>query len=263
MTAQRQFGDIGVDLGDDHVATVELQRPPNNSVDTDLIRSLADALLHLESEPSCRVIVLCGAGKHFCGGAHLSGGDDPIGEAATLEQNPLYAQAVRLFEGSIPIIAAIQGAAVGAGLGLALAADLRICVPEARFAANFARLGFHPGFGISATLPRLIGEAAAADLMYTGRRISGEEAMRIGLCERLSTLASLRDDAHSWAVEIAGSAPLAVRSIRRTLRSELPALVEAATRHEHAEQLKLRATNDYHEGVVAYSERRAPNFHGA
>jgi 2-(1,2-epoxy-1,2-dihydrophenyl)acetyl-CoA isomerase len=255
-----QFGDVGVTLGADHVAVVELQRPPDNSVDVEFIRSLADALEHLEADQLCRAIVLCSAGKHFSAGARLGGSSDPIQESSSLDQNPLYTQAVRLFTGSIPIVAAVHGAAVGAGLGIALAADIRVVAPEARFAANFARLGFHAGFGISATLPRLVGEAVAAELLYTGRRISGEEAVTLGIGQHLVPLDQVRARAYEIASDIAGSAPLAVRSIRRTLRGALPEIVEAATRHEHAEQRSLRATADYTEGVAAYAERRPPNF---
>jgi 2-(1,2-epoxy-1,2-dihydrophenyl)acetyl-CoA isomerase len=258
--ATLQFGDVGVALGADHVAIVELQRPPDNPVDVELVRSLADAFDHLEADLQCRAIVLCSAGKHFSAGARLGGTSDPIQESSALDQNPLYDQAVRLFRGSVPIVAAVHGAAVGAGLGLVLAADFRVVAAQARLAANFARLGFHPGFGISATLPRAIGEAAAADLLYTGRRIGGEEAVAIGLCQRLAPLDQVRAVAHAWAADIAGSAPLAVRAIRRTLRTGLADLVQATTRREHAEQVVLRATGDYTEGVRAYAERRPGDF---
>jgi len=243
-----------------HVAVVELQRPPDNSIDTELVRSIADAFESLEADPTCRAIVLCSAGKHFCAGARLGGPSDALSEAQHLGYNPLYVQAVRLFEGSIPVVAAVQGAAIGAGVGLALVADIRVTCSEARFAVNFSRLGFHPGFGISFTLPRLIGEAHAMDLMYTGRRITGDEAVTIGLCERLVPLDDVRATAIEIATEIAGSAPLAVRSIRRTLRSALAAQVKAATDHEHSVQAVLRATEDYTEGVRAYAERRPADF---
>ncbi|MDO8389866.1 MAG: enoyl-CoA hydratase/isomerase family protein [Actinomycetota bacterium] len=259
MSDAVKFGDVGVSrLG--HVAIVELQRPPDNSIDIELVRSIADAFDTLEADPTCRAIVLCSAGKHFCAGARLGGASDPIAAAASLGHNPLYAQAVRLFAGSIPVVAAVHGAAIGAGVGLALAADIRVTCSEARFAVNFSRLGFHPGFGISYTLPRVIGEARAMDLMYTGRRITGDEAVAIGLCERLVPLDDVRTVAIEIATEIAGSAPLAVRAIRRTLRAGLAAQVKAATDHEHSAQVGLRATEDYEEGVKAYAERRPPDF---
>ena len=175
----------------------------------------------------------------------------------------LYAAAVRLFRTRKPIIAAVQGAAIGGGLGLALAADFRVAAPEARFSANFARLGFHQGFGLSVTLPRLVGEQAAAELLYTGRRVGGEEAVALGLADRLASLETVRDAALGFAEEIAGSAPLAVESIRATLRGDLADRVAAATVHEAAEQARLRATADFAEGTRAMIERRPPAFRRA
>ncbi len=262
MEDQIQFGEVGVTTdAATHVAIVEMQRPPDNAVDIELIRNLADAVDHLEADMQSRAIVLCSAGKHFCAGARL-GGEDPIKAAAGLPQNPLYAQALRLFRGSLPIVAAVQGAAVGAGLGLALASDIRVTCSEARFAANFARLGTHPGFGISATLPRLVGEAAALDMLYTGRRVTGDEAVAMSLCQRLVPLGEVRSVAIEIATDIAVSAPLSLRAIRRTMRAELAHVVEQATIHEHEVQVALRGTEDYEEGVRAYGERRPPNFTG-
>ena len=152
----------------------------------------------------------------------------------------------------------MHGAAVGGGLGLALTADFRFAAPEARFSANFARLGFHQGFGLSVTLPRLVGQQAAADLLFTGRRVKGDEAMRLGLADRLVG----RDELRVEAREIAGSAPLAVRSIRATLRGDLADQVEAAVAHEHWEQNRLQRTADFAEGSRAMAERRTPEFRG-
>ena len=145
---------------------------------------------------------------------------------------------------------------------MALAADFRVAAAEARFSANFARLGFHHGFGLSVTLPALVGQQRAAELLYTGRRIDGREAERIGLADRLVALGDLEHEAHRLASEIAGSAPLAVRSIRTTLRGDLADRVAAATDHEMAEQERLRRTPDFREGTRAMAERRAPNFTG-
>ncbi len=249
--------EVGIEIGDDHVATVELQRPPNNFFSLGMLTELADALEALDDDPACRAVVLCAQGKHFCAGADFSTDGEGTGRTSDV-----YAAAVRIFRTATPIVAAVQGAAVGGGLGLALAADFRVAAPEARFSANFARLGFHQGFGLSVTLPRLIGVQAAADLLYTGRRVKGHEAVELGLAERLVTLDRLRPTAHELAREIAISAPLAVRSIRATLRGDLADQVEAATAHELAEQTRLRATNDFAEGTRAMIERREPRFEG-
>jgi enoyl-CoA hydratase/carnithine racemase len=161
-----------------------------------------------------------------------------------------------------PIVAAVQGAAVGGGLGLALAADLRIAAPEARFSANFARLGFHHGFGLSVSLPLAVGTQRALELLYTGARVPGEKALAIGLCDRLAPLPTLREEAHAFAQEIAASGPLAIESIRATMRGDLVERIRQATARERSEQERLQATADFREGTRAMAERRAPRFQG-
>jgi 2-(1,2-epoxy-1,2-dihydrophenyl)acetyl-CoA isomerase len=250
-----QPDEVTVTLGDDFVATVELHRPPENYFDRALIRALAGAYQALDDDPRCRAIVLCSEGKHFCAGANLTEG---LGEGP----GALYREAIRLFEAATPVVAAVQGAAVGGGLGLACSADFRVGCPQARFAANFARLGFHHGFGLSVTLPAIVGQQHSLRLLYTGQRIGGDEAARIGLCDRLVPAGQVRAAAHELAAEIAGSAPLAVRSIRATMRGDLAARVRAATDREGAEQDRLRVTADWAEGVRATAERRPPRFEG-
>jgi 2-(1,2-epoxy-1,2-dihydrophenyl)acetyl-CoA isomerase len=247
---------VRVVIGDDHVATIELCRPPNNFFSLDLIGGVADALAALDDTPACRAAVLCAQGKHFCAGADFSG------DGASYTTEDLYAAAVRIFRAKTPIVAAVQGAAIGGGLGLALSADFRVAAPEARFSANFARLGFHQGFGLSVTLPRLLGPQAAAELLYTGRRVKGDEAVALGLADRLAPLEEIRAVAHDLAREIAISAPLAIESIRSTLRGDLADQVAAATAHELTEQVRLRATEDFAEGARAMAERRPPVFRG-
>ena len=256
------FGDVSVDVAEDFVATVELHRPPNNHFDVALIRSLADALDALDADSACRAAVLCSEGKHFCAGADFSGRslEDNIGGGR--RGGHIYEEALRLFSAKTPLVAAVQGAAVGGGLGLALAADFRVTCPEARFTANFARLGFHQGFGLSVTLPAAVGQQRALELLYTGRRVTGDEAFRIGLCDRIVPLESLRQEAHALAAEIAASAPLAVRSIRETMRGDLAGRIRTATERERAEQERLYLTDDFKEGVRATAERRPPHFKG-
>ncbi len=247
---------VTTEVGNDHVATVELCRPPNNFFSHQMISDLADNLESLADDTNCRAVLLCARGKHFCAGADLSG----QGEATSTAD--LYTAAVRLFRTPTPIVAAVQGAAVGGGLGLALAADFRFVSPEARFSANFARLGFHHGFGLTVTLPLAVGPQHAADLLYTGRRIKGEEAMAIGLADRLVPPEALRAAAREFAGEIAASAPLAVRSIRETLRGDIADRVAAATDHELVEQERLQRTTDFGIGVRAMAERTRPQFEG-
>lgn len=264
MTDFGAFGDVHVTIDDDHVATAEIRRPPNNFFDLQLIDSMVEAFTALDAEPSCRAIVLCSDGKHFCAGANFASGSTPDEAPRNADGSPrhLYDAAYELFCTSTPVVAAVQGAAVGGGLGVACFSDFRVAAPEARFTANFARLGFHHGFGLSATLPRIVGNQNALELLYTGRRITGEEAAAIGLADRLVPLDSLRASAHQLAAEIALSAPLAVASIRQTMRGDLAEAVREATDREKVEQDRLRRTADWQEGVAAMAERRPPNFTG-
>jgi enoyl-CoA hydratase/carnithine racemase len=258
-----RYGDVSVALGEAFVATAEIHRPPHNYFDLALIDDLGDAFEALDADPGCRAIVLCAEGKSFCAGAQLGGrGAAAATSDAARPDRHLYDAAVRLFATKTPVVAAIQGAAIGGGLGLALVPDFRVAAPEARFAANFARLGFHHGFGLSVTLPRLVGPQRAMELLYTGRRIKAEEAHAIGLCDRIVPAEALRDAAGELAREIARSAPLAVRSIRQTLRGHLASEVRAATDREKAEQERLQKTEDFREGVRAMADRRMPDFVG-
>jgi enoyl-CoA hydratase/carnithine racemase len=250
--------DVGVELIDGFVALVELRRPPNNFFDVGLISALADAYDELDADDRCRAIVLCAAGKHFCAGADFSGASRGAGDTT----GDLYTEAVRLFEAKTPVVAAVQGAAIGGGLGLACSADFRLATPTTRLAANFAQLGFHHGFGLSVTLPAIVGQQHCATLLYTGRRINGEEAAMIGLVDSVVDEDQLRPAAIAMAAEIASSAPLAVRSIRTTLRADIAERVRAATNRERQEQDRLRGTDDWAEGVRASAERRPPRFTG-
>src|SRR5262249_44572183 len=158
------FKDIVVDKSG-FVALVEIRRPPHNFFDIALIREIADALEALDEDGGCRAVVLAAQGKSFCAGANFGDGStlDPEGRRPGEAIEPaghLYMEAVRLFRTRKPIVGAIHGAAVGGGLGLALVADLRVTCPQARFCANFTRLGFHPGFGLTTTLPEVIGKTS-------------------------------------------------------------------------------------------------------
>jgi 2-(1,2-epoxy-1,2-dihydrophenyl)acetyl-CoA isomerase len=257
-----RFGDVSVTLDDSFVATVELHRPPENFFEVDVLRSLAEAYETLDADPACRAILLCAEGKHFCAGANL-GGRTSGGEDEEMDgPDQMDVEAARLVAAGTPVVAAVQGAAIGAGFGLACLADFRVGCPEARFAANFARLGYHHILGLSITLPAIVGQQQALDLLYTGRRLKGEEATAIGLCDRLVPLEQVREEAHAMAADIAASAPLAVRAIRETMRAGLSDRFRAATAHETEVQTSLESTWDLTEGVRAARERSAPRFEG-
>jgi enoyl-CoA hydratase/carnithine racemase len=243
---------------DGNVAIVELCDPPHNFFTLELVGETADAYEALDNISDCRAIVLAANGKSFSAGANFSVGG--LGKSDRYKGH-LYDHAVRLFRTQKPVVAAIQGAAVGGGLGLALSADFRVAGPEARFAANFTRLGFHAGFGLTETLPRLVGQQVSAQLFYTGRRVKGKEAVELGLADVfVEKQDEVRSKALELATEIASSAPLAVQSMRATLRQGLADRVKAATDREASEQDWLMKTDDTREGISAYSERRTPEF---
>ena len=244
-----------------HVARITFANPPLNFANIALLRAIADALESLDADPQIRAIVLASEGKSFCAGADLAS-DDGFGGTTDDPLREFYDQALRIFAAKKPIVAAIQGAAVGAGLGLAVAADFRVASQEARFAANFVKLGFHPGFGLSATLPRLIGEQRSAMMMLTGDRYKAEDVAPWGLIDRLVDARGLLEAAHALAAQIAANAPLSLLATRATIRRGLLDQVREALVREHAEQGKLRPTVDHAEGVRAVFERRPGNFVG-
>jgi len=253
--------DVGVER-DGAVALVELRRPPHNYFDVALIGALADAFEALEADRACRAIVLCAQGSAFCAGANFANREATPPRRSARAINPLYGEALRLFACAKPVVAAVHGPAVGGGLGLALVADFRITCAEARFSANFNRLGFHPGFGLSVTLPRLVGVQQATLLLYTGRRIDGAQAQRIGLADELVPQDQVRPRALELAREIALSAPIAVQATRATLRAGLVEQIRSAVAHESAQQNAHFKTADFKEGVAAMAARREPQFKG-
>ena len=247
---------------DAHVAIVTFARPPHNFADLAMIEGIGAAFAAADADRDVRCIVLRSEGRVFCAGADLVNAN-PVADGVRPERNPFYVAAARLFATAKPIVAAVQGSAVGAGLGLGLVADFRVASAEARFAANFVQIGFHPGFGISAVLERVVGRQRALMMCLTGRRVKGEEAAEWGLVDRLVAPGELDAAALALAHEIAAGAPLAVEATRATMRGDLAAMVEAQTDHELAEQAKLMTTADFAEGVRAVAERRPGRFIGA
>ncbi|MFK0087327.1 enoyl-CoA hydratase/isomerase family protein [Pseudomonas sp. NPDC090755] len=243
-----------------HIATLTFNRPPLNFFDKELISDMVSALNYLDQQAHCRVVILQADGPTFCAGADFSGGATTFDPALP---RALYQQAVQLFRTRKPLIVVVEGAAIGGGLGLAMVGDFRVTSEKARFSANFNRLGIHQGFGLSVTLPRLVGVQMASLLIATGRRINGREALRIGLADVLAEPGCERQAARELAAEIALSAPLAVMSSRETLRMGLADAVEAILDREASEQQWQVATDDFVEGNKAAAERRDPHFVGA
>ena len=260
------MSDIGVEKSG-HVALVEIRRPPHNFFDIPLIKEIAEAFESFDEDVNIRAIVLAAQGKAFCAGANFSDGSTLDGQGRRPNEPgpgvaPLYVEGNRLFRTKKPIVAAVHGAAVGGGLGLAMVADFRVACPETRFCANFTRLGFHPGFGLTVTLPAVVGQTKAALMFYTSRRVTGEEAYAMGLADVLVPQQQVRDAAIKLAREISENSPLGLIATRLTMRGDIADRVRKATDHELEEQTRLRKTEDFKEGVKAVFERRLPNFKG-
>ena len=246
-----------------HVAEIRFAKPPHNYACPQLLRQIADRLDEVDADPDLRCSVLASEGKSFCAGADLAGDESIATGDGMAAIGALYVQAQRIAARKKPMVAAVQGAAIGAGLGLALVADFRVAGPQARLSSNFVRLGFHPGFGLTFSLPRLIGQQHAAWMMLSAERVKPDRALAWGLVDRVADFgADPVGEAHAMAREIAANAPLALLSVRATMQAGYLAGMQAAMAHEHAQQTALKHTADYAEGVASVFERREANFTG-
>lgn len=249
---------VQLDVGEDYVGILTFERGRNNYLNRELVVRLSEGIAELERN-GARAIVLTSPSRHFCAGADF--GSDEVAEpgAAT---SPIYEVVPKLFERTVPVVAAVRGAAVGGGLGLALSADFRIATPSTRFLANFARLGTSQGFALSVTLPRLVGVQRASEMLYTGRAVYGAEALQMGLCDRVVDGERLVSEAGALAADIAASAPLAVQAIRQRFHGHLVEEITTALERDWKDQTRLKLTADFREGTSSVRERRPARFSG-
>ena len=247
-----------------HVATLTLNRPAaRNALDRRTAAELVRALETLADREELRAVVVTGAGERaFSAGADLVERRSLTPAERTAHTAAINAAADALAALPIPTIAAVRGYALAGGAELAIACDLRVAATDAVFGFPEVRIGIFPGAGGVVRLPRLIGLGAARDLLLTGRRIDAEEALRIGLADRLVEPAEMLSAARALAAEIAANAPLAVRAVKRALAESagLPETEAHAVVGRHRQALD--ATADYAEGLAAWAERRPPVFRG-
>lgn len=252
----------------DGVAEVTLNRPGNrNSMTEDVFSGLRDALQRIHEEQELRCVIITGVGRSFCAGADFKseiqrGGDREGYKAPNERSMAMYEPFLGILNIEVPVIAAMQGHAVGGGLGLGLVCDIRIANEEARYGANFTRLGLHPGMATTYFLPRLVGIPRAAEWLFTGRLVSGEEAAREGLANYAVPGDEVLAKGREIAAEIAGAAPLAVRWTKRSLYRGVGWDPRSAAEMEAHAQSRTVETEDAKEGIRALLEKRAPVFRG-
>ena len=254
---------------DGPVAVVTLNRPDSlNAINPELHLEMMEACRDLESDDQVRAVVWTGAGRGFSSGADLKAdrsGREPSSRQRRLDQyNWVGRQAVTVYRTlDKPTIAAVNGVAVGAGMALALACDLRIGSPNTRFKTMFVERNLSPDSGLSYFLPRIVGISRAMDLVLTGRSVDADEAYRLGLLDRLTTAERLLDDAKELANQIAFWPPLAVQMSKRALQHSLESTLENQLQYEtHAIQFTRRAPGDVAEAAASFRERRPPRFTG-
>jgi enoyl-CoA hydratase/carnithine racemase len=259
-----------LEVSEEGIATLTLNEPDRrNPFSPALVDAFTERVAEIKSRKDIRVVVVTGAGKAFSAGADFatmptlaarSGLDGILGIHAAIET--LYAAFVSLDSIEVPTIAAVNGAAIGGGFGLALLCDVRFVATDAKLAVNFARLGIHSGLAITDLLPRAVGYSNAADLLLSGRRILGDEAVRMGFAREAVDADQVLPRALELAGEMAACAPLAVRSIKKTLRATTGRDLSPTLAKESMAQALLMQSKDAQEGIKAMMSRRPPEFEG-
>jgi enoyl-CoA hydratase/carnithine racemase len=263
--AAPSFATIRLDWHDDgRIALLTLERPAaRNAIDRRMAAELAQACELLTGADGVRAAILTGAGERaFCAGADLRERGALALAERTAHTVAIEAAAEAAAALPMPTIAAVRGYALAGGAELAIACDLRVAAVDATFGFPEVRVGIFPGAGGAIRLPALIGLGAARDLLFTGRQIDAPTALRLGLVDRLEPPEHVLDAAFALAREIASNAPLAVRAVKQALASSIGRPPAAARSPVNALRAALDATDDYAEGLRAFAERRAPQFHG-
>lgn len=239
------------------------QAENRNSLTPDMLAALAEAIASAKKDTQIRCLILTGRGKNFCAGGDFKGGAEkskiPFSQQGLIET---YSTCMELLSIRVPLIAALNGHAIGGGFGLALLSDLRVANSEALYGANFARLGMHSGMSLSYMLPRLIGLAKANELMFTGRRFKGSEGERMGLFNYAMVSEQVWPKALALAEEIAACAPAAVQLMKQSMIKNLDWNPPSRLAEEALHQSRTFNSADAREGIKAMMEKREPVFTG-
>ncbi|MEA2577236.1 MAG: 2-(1,2-epoxy,2-dihydrophenyl)acetyl-CoA isomerase [Chloroflexota bacterium] len=249
---------------DGPVATITLDRPEAlNALTVPVKVALRQALERLAVDRAVRAVILTGAGRAFCAGQDLAEREEPDAAPLDVELRERYNPIILALRAmGQPVIAAVNGVAAGAGASIAFACDLRIAAEDARFVLAFGRIGLVPDSGATWFLPRLIGQARAAELALVGDPISADEALRIGLVSRVVPNDELLTEARALADRIAAGAPMAVALTKGALERAASIDLETALEGEAKLQGIAGASADHAEGLAAFREKRAPRFTG-
>ena len=250
-----------------YVGLLQLNRPDNrNSMTPELLEDFSLRLDEVRAQAELRCLVITGSGSCFSAGADFKSivqRDSGAGYRLPHERSyAMYEPFLKVLDVEVPVIGALNGHAVGGGFGLALHCDIRIGAKESRYGANFARLGLHPGLGISYVLPRLIGVPRACEMLFTGRLVNGEEASQMGLLSQAVDSEEVLEAALVMAETIAQNAPLAVRTMKRGFYEGLHWRPREAAMQEALAQAFTLQTEDVEEGIQALLEKRPPEFKG-
>lgn len=249
----------------DYIATITLNRPDNrNSMTDDVLDGIVEAVATARADDSLRCVVITGKGKSFCAGADFKSGTQRRNAAVNLPPNDrsfaMYQPFLSVLDIAVPVIGALNGHAIGGGMGLALVCDMRVANRDAKYGSNFTRLGLHPGMATTYLLPRIVGMTRAVELLLTGRIITGAEAAEIGLVNYAVDADEVLGKAMELAREVAGCAPIANRWTKRSIYDNLDWDPVEPARHEAELQSRTIETEDHKEGVSALLEKRSPNF---
>ena len=248
------------------IATLTLNRPEKmNALNKDLAVALNESLGRLTTDKSIFVVILTGAGRAFCAGGDLGVIGEGRNNNDTTELEPLLRAGMhavlKIRSMAQPVIAAVNGAAAGAGMNIALAADIRIASENASFGQNFVKVGLFPDYGGTFFLPQLVGPAKAAEMFYTGDMIDAKEALRLGIVNHVVPAADLESRALQMAQKIAGAPSVSIRAMKNAFSEAINSQLEKALDDEVEQQLKCFRSQDCREGITAFLEKRPPKFH--
>ncbi len=255
---------------EDHIATITLNRPDRlNAISRPMLKQLSQRLVECNADDSVRVVLITGAGRGFCAGLDLQDAASGTGIGSEQSAKAAYrlfdlrnAPPTVLHDCDKPTICAINGGAAGYGMDLALGCDIRLMSTEARMSAAFTRRGVVPESGGTWLLPRIVGWAVAAEIFFTGRKLTAEQCLGYGIVNAVVAPEKLLDEARAMAAEIAANAPLAVQATKRMMRMGMNESFESNVDHVLLQLLPLFQSEDFQEGIRSFLEKREAKFSG-